>query len=560
MPSRGSVSFAILAALSFFAGGAARADVVVSGSLNIVGGPDTITFTCTGTPTCSGTASVTTVDEGCSNSFTWSTDMTLTGLDLSHAGSPAGTLTLAHDDRSTVQGNGTCTYSINTTGVSLAYTASWTGTSGSMTLAGTNGTNQAFTFSGPFSASGAASSSPVFPMTVDGSVTTATADIDATFQPRAQDVGKSESVFVFAHAPSTLVTGAASAKRAGSARPAGAAKDDAVVCVLAQVTPSGQLIAASASTMQAYLTGVLTSQSQAVQVLNNVPTPNVAGATVYVGYGSSAAAMLSSGVYQAAVSVPGPVQCTASLASAPAPTSPGALTGLWWNANESGWGIHFTQRGSNIFAAWYTYDAAGKPKWYVASACTGMTGTSGTCTGTLYEVNGPTFFTPPFDPTLVHVASVGSLTVNFTDANDATMTYTVGSVTRTVPITRQPVGVGTLTPAVDYSDLWWNPSESGWGIAMAQQNANIFLAWYVYDATGKPVWYVASNCSMNGSSCSGTLYSTTGPPLGSGFDPHQVQVATAGSVIVSFIDANNAVLSYTVGSVTATKTITRQLF
>ena len=120
--------------------------------------------------------------------------------------------------------------------------------------------------------------------------------------------------------------------------------------------------------------------------------------------------------------------------------------------------------------------------------------------------------------------------------------------------------MGTATPAVDYSDLWWNPTESGWGMAMAHQSGNIFLAWYVYDGAGQPVWYVASNCVVSGSSCSGTLYKTTGPPFGPTFTSSQVQVSTAGSVIVSFIDANNAVLSYTVNGVTATKTVTRQLF
>ena len=160
---------------------------------------------------------------------------------------------------------------------------------------------------------------------------------------------------------------------------------DAVVRVLAQVDANGHLVAVSASTMQAFLTGVLSSQAQAVNILNNVPTPNVAGAAVYVGYGSSAASMLASGVYQNAVTVPGGVQCTASLASAPAPQSPGALTGLWWNANESGWGIHFTQRGVNLFAAWYTYDAQGNPKWYVAPNCAfSSQAVSGTCTRALY--------------------------------------------------------------------------------------------------------------------------------------------------------------------------------
>jgi len=397
-------------------------------------------------------------------------------------------------------------------------------------------------------------------MTVSGSYSPSTTDVGATVQPPSQVVGKSGSLFVFAHAPSNLVSGSAPAKRAASSPSTGAAAmADAIVCVLAQVNSSGQLVAASASTMKAYLSGVLTSQSQAVEILNNVPTPNVAGATMYVGYGTDAANMFASDLYQTAISVPGAVQCTASLASAPAPALPGAITGLWWNPNESGWGIHFTQRGGNIFAAWYTYDATGNPKWYVAT-CTGMTGTSGTCNGSLLEVNGPTFFGVTFVPISSNqVSTAGTLKLTFTDANNGSMNYTVGSVTRTVAVVRQPVGVGTLTPAVDYSDLWWNPNESGWGMAMAQQNANIFLAWYVYDATGKPVWYVASNCTVNGSSCSGALYSTTGPPFGPTFSG-SIHVATAGSVIVSFIDANDAVLSYTVGGVTATKTITRQLF
>ena len=405
------------------------------------------------------------------------------------------------------------------------------------------------------------STSPVFPATVISNITATTANVSASIQPRPQDVGTNSSIFVFAHAPSNLVTGGTSAKHTPASPPGVARPEDAIVCVLAQVNSSGQFVAVSASTMQAYFSGLLGAQSQAVEILNNVSTPNVAGATLYVGYGSSAAAMLTSGVYQAAISVPGPVQCTASLASAPAPESPGALTGLWWNASESGWGIHFTQRGPNLFAAWYTYDASGNPKWYVAPDCVGMTGANGTCTGSLYQVNGPTFFGANFTPITSNQTSVaGSFRASFTDANNGSITYALGTLTRTVSIVRQPIGVGTVAAAVDYTDLWWNPNESGWGMAMAQMNANIFLAWFVYDGTGKPVWYVASNCAVSASSCSGTLYSTTGPPLGPTFDPNQVHIAPVGNVVVSFIDANNAVLSYIVSGVSATKTITRQLF
>ena len=241
--------------------------------------------------------------------------------------------------------------------------------------------------------------------------------------------------------------------------------------------------------------------------------------------------------------------------------SPGLLSGLWFNPSESGWGIDFTQRRNIIFAAWYTYDANGNPKWYVASSCTMPTAnaTSGTCSGSLFEVNGPTFFGTQFNTSMETVTTAGSLSIAFQDANTATMTYTVGGQTRTVPIMRQPISGGSI-PGVDYTDLWWNSSESGWGMAIAQQGGVMFLAWFVYDANGKPTWYVASNCTVSGAGCSGPLFKTTGPAFGPTFDSTKVQVSQAGTVSLTFSDANNGVLSFTVGGTTSTKSITRQTF
>jgi hypothetical protein len=157
--------------------------------------------------------------------------------------------------------------------------------------------------------------------------------------------------------------------------------------------------------------------------------------------------------------------------------APGALSGLWWNPVELGWGIDFTQRRNVIFAAWYTYDASGNPKWYVASNCAmpGAGVTSGTCSGALYEVNGPNFFGGRSIPR-GECGRGGTLSVNFTNASSASMTYTVGSQTRTVNIARQVFASGA-TPGVDYTDLWWNPSESGWGMAITQQASVMFLTW-----------------------------------------------------------------------------------
>ena len=534
---------------------ALAADNAVGITATLIGGDPgssyfRMTFTCYGTPVCTGVFTVAERDSNCTNDFTFSGTITLTGVDLSHPGTFSGTATPSVNSSSPFNATpAPCNYTLHA-GNTIGYTGTWDGTQGTLAR-----TTSGDSFTGAFTATGVAPP-PTFPMTVTADVTPTTSNVSAQIQPRSQDAGTAQSVFVFAYAPQSIVAGGKRAPIGGSTPVR--LLDGADPCVLAQVDPSGQVRGVTPATMQAYTTTVLGSQGQAVTILNNVATPNVAGATMFVGYGSSAASMLSNGVYQGAVNIPGASQCAVNLAAAAAPKTPGLLTGLWFNASESGWGIHFTQRGTNTFAAWYTYDGAGKPKWYV-STCAGATGTSGACSGTLYEVSGPSYFGGSFDPSLVHATSAGTLQIAFRDANNATMTYTAAGQTRTVAVVREPLSTGTTPPAVDYTDIWWNPAESGWGMAVTQQYGVTFVAWYVYDAAGKPTWLV-STCLMSGASCSGPLYRTTGPALGPTFNPAQVQASIAGTISVNFTDANNAAFSYTVDGVSGSKAVTRQVF
>ncbi len=108
---------------------------------------------------------------------------------------------------------------------------------------------------------------------------------------------------------------------------------------------------------------------------------------------------------------------------------------LWWSSSESGWGISILQHPSNIiFAAWFTYDDVGKPKWYVASGCQ-LVGDS--CYGTLYETTGPPF-AQTFNPAAVTVTAVGTVAFSFSSYGTALMSYNVRGVTATKSITRQP--------------------------------------------------------------------------------------------------------------------------
>ena len=539
--------------LALFAGAplGALADVQVSGNVKAVLSSeiDTGTFSCSGAPVCTGIMTMTLRNVHCSGPFIYSQAITISGLNLAAPGPLSLTLQSTLNDTHVVNPNGSCTYTLTPNVETQLFAGNWDGKLGTFSFSGPDPDQAGFTMTvnAKFTASGLGPP-PVFPMTVTSNITPTSSSVTATIQPKPADAGKTESIYVFAIAPLSKLVNKDF-------------KDGPDPCVLAQVNSGGQLVGVTSSTMTAAFTGVINSQGQAVTILNNVSTPNVAGASMYVGYGATAQGMFSSGTFQGVVNVPGSTQCQTNLSNVAAATSPGGLTGLWWNASESGWGIHFTQRGSNVFAAWYTYDTAGKPKWYV-STCAGVTpgSLSGTCNGTVYDVSGPAYFGVPFNPSLVSAVNAGTLTLTFTNANAASMFYSVGGVTRTVALTRQPLSSDTAVPAVDYSDIWWGgTAESGWGIAMAQQSGITFVAWYVYDANGKPTWLVAT-CTMNGSTGTGTIYRTTGPAFGPSFNPNSVTATAAGTITVNFTDPNNAILNYTVDGVTGQKQVTRQIF
>ena len=97
---------------------------------------------------------------------------------------------------------------------------------------------------------------------------------------------------------------------------------------------------------------------------------------------------------------------------------------LWWAAGgvESGWGISFAHQGDVIFATWFTYDFIGEA--LPLSATLTKVGPA-TYSGTLIKTSGPAFSALPFDPNAVTRATVGTVTVTFTNGNAAAFSYEV---------------------------------------------------------------------------------------------------------------------------------------
>jgi hypothetical protein len=112
---------------------------------------------------------------------------------------------------------------------------------------------------------------------------------------------------------------------------------------------------------------------------------------------------------------------------------------LWWNSNESGWGINVNQQGSVVFATLFTYGLNGKGVWYVLNG-NRVTGTTNTFTGLLYRTTGSAFNAPWSAGTAVQV---GTMTLTFSAGNAGTMTFSIDGATVTKPIQRQVFGSPT---------------------------------------------------------------------------------------------------------------------
>ena len=304
------------------------------------------------------------------------------------------------------------------------------------------------------------------------------AGLVADIQYRAQDQGTTGSVYVFALAPASIVKGAALDKRAALQWKASRApKDSPTACVLAQMTSSGTLQSVSASNLQPALTGVLSAQGQAVTVLANASSTQVAGATFYVGYGSDPSSMIGAGTNRSVVSVPGAVQCQ--------PQKP--QTGWWWNPLEDGRGFSIEAHGANLFFASFLYDASGRSTWVVSSGPTSLDGS--VYSGDLLGASGGQTLGGAY-PGFPAVNHQGSVTLAFSDASHGTMVWPGGAV----PIQRFdiiPNGLN-LAPIANQPEngWWWNPDESGRGFFMEWQGGTLDVAGYMYDDAGNPVWYI----------------------------------------------------------------------
>ncbi|MBC8022233.1 MAG: hypothetical protein H7Y14_03890, partial [Burkholderiales bacterium] len=133
---------------------------------------------------------------------------------------------------------------------------------------------------------------------------------------------------------------------------------------------------------------------------------------------------------------------------------------------------------------------------------------------------------------------------------------------------RDPIEIAVFPPIprplTDYSGIWFDPAESGWGLSLHQGALHtVFGLLFVYEANRQPDWY-----SLQGgrwttpTRWTATVFRTTGPGIAAPlFDPALVQYAPSGTATIDFFQApgeeGRGRFSYTISNVTASKLVQR---
>jgi hypothetical protein len=109
-----------------------------------------------------------------------------------------------------------------------------------------------------------------------------------------------------------------------------------------------------------------------------------------------------------------------------------AMTGAWYNPNLVGQGLQVQVIGSaqkELLVYWFTFDEAGNAKWLIANAP--VSGEVARLTA--LEVTGPRF---SVNGTPMSSQSFGTMELEFSDCNSATLRYTTRLGSGSMPLTR----------------------------------------------------------------------------------------------------------------------------
>ncbi|QJR09563.1 hypothetical protein DSM104443_00612 [Usitatibacter rugosus] len=234
---------------------------------------------------------------------------------------------------------------------------------------------------------------------------------------------------------------------------------------------------------------------------------------------------------------------------------------IWWaGAAENGWGMSIVQHGATLFIVIYAYDDQGRPTWFVMPGGSWNAART-TYTGSVYTPRSSAYW--EYDATAFVVGNpVGTVTVTFGSGSSATVAYTINGRSGTKNITRQAFG-NVATPTLNgLTDMWWGGTrQNGWGIAVIQQYAQLFMVWFSFESNGRATWFVMPAGSWTAfDEYEGPVYLTSSSPwVGVPYDPSRFMVNPVGSFKLKVVGAS-ATFSFNVENHPGNYALTRLPF
>jgi mono/diheme cytochrome c family protein len=117
--------------------------------------------------------------------------------------------------------------------------------------------------------------------------------------------------------------------------------------------------------------------------------------------------------------------------------------------------------------------------------------------------------------------------------------------------------------SLNYTGMWWNPAESGWGINVNHQGDIVFATLFTYDERGAPMWVMMTGqLQADGRTYAGDLYKVSGPVFNAQpFAPiTAANLFKVGTMSLTFRSASTATLAYTYQGAAVAKEIVPQVF
>ena len=240
---------------------------------------------------------------------------------------------------------------------------------------------------------------------------------------------------------------------------------------------------------------------------------------------------------------------------------------VWWDESEAGWGLYIADQGDVLVPFWFTHDSDGEPVWFLAPTTRQA---DGSYRGDFERIQGVPLAQiqgQAADPG----TALGAAVLQFDGDNALSFQYTVGGQTQSKQLKRFPFGDkdvvcrasgASRAAATNYSDIWWNPDSSGWGVHVSHVDNDLYTTWYTYDTDREPIFYQGVTTRQADGSFFGELYrSNNGTPfLQINGAPANDGASVVGNMRLRFADGERATFDYTINGVSQSKQIQRFQF